>query len=331
MKDPMYFEPPRWSALLLGWLLKDAWETPLGDYEEYYNELAAERGERLARWWYRGQVLRLLPDQLLEKALWGTLMLKSYLLLGFRNLRKNKVAASINVVGLSAAVGMAIAIFLFMQEIFPKGNTHENGDRVFLVGHTVERHDEQQTWGTSPVPLGPILAAEFPQVERAVRFASQGALVRSNRNTFKEEISFADVGFFEILTFPLRQGEPAALTDPSAVIISSDMAAKYFRDQDPMDQPLEITYENGWVESLIVKGVAEAFPTRSNMRFDLLVGYEKRLAAGLASLEDWGSFTDGTFILSWLINWIGMWPFKTRPMSHGRCSPYFWIISNIQT
>ena len=297
MKEQQYYDPPRWAALMLGWLLKDQWETPLGDYEEYYNELAAEQGERTARWWYRGQVLRLLPDQLFEKMYWGSVMVKNYWLLGFRNLRKNKVAASINIIGLAAAVGLTITIFLLMQEAILLHDFHENGDRVFLVGHTVEQADEQQLWGTSPVPLGPALAAAFPQVERTVRFADQGAIVRAHRNAFQEKISFADAGFFDMFTFPLLQGQGTALEDPSAVIISSDMAAKYFRDQDPMGQALVLTFENGWSESLIVSGIADAFPQNARFTFDFLVGYEKRFAAGgLANVEDWGAFTDATFI-----------------------------------
>ncbi|HMB93535.1 MAG TPA: ABC transporter permease [Rhodothermales bacterium] len=296
MDEQTYYDPPRLAAWLLGWLLKDQWDTPLGDYEEYFNELAAEQGERRARWWYRGQVLRLLPDQLLEKTYWGTLMLKSYFLLGLRTLRKNKVASIINMVGLSAAVGIAIVIFLFTQEINTFEDFHENGDRVYLIGHTVEEEDTTSRWGTSPVPLGPALAVDFPQIERAVRYAEQGVLVQSGDDTFRETLAFADAGFFDMLTFPLAQGSEAALAEPNGVIISDDMAVKYFRGEDPLGQEIVITYENGTVESLVVRGVAEPFPTKTSLTFDFLVGYGKRLTAGETSLEDWAAFTDGTFI-----------------------------------
>ena len=108
MKEQDFYEPPGLAAWLLGWLLKDQWDTPLGDYEEYFNDLAAEQGERRARRWYRGQVLRLVPDQLTEKMYWGILMIKSYVILGFRSLRKDKVASAINIAGLSAAVAIAL-------------------------------------------------------------------------------------------------------------------------------------------------------------------------------------------------------------------------------
>ncbi|MCG8605537.1 ABC transporter permease, partial [bacterium] len=163
-------------------------------------------------------------------------MVKNYLLPGFRNLQKNKVPSLINIIGLSVAVGCAIALFLFLQVLNTSDDFHENGELVFLVGHTVEQRGQEQRWGTSPIPLGPALASDFPQIERAVRFANQPAMVQSNGIAFEETVSFADVGFFYMLTFPLSQGEAAALQDPTSVIISSEMATKYFGDREALGQ-----------------------------------------------------------------------------------------------
>ena len=96
-------------------------------------------------------------------------MFKSYLLLGVRNLRKDKVASLINLVGLSAAVACAVALFLLLQEINTHDDFHTNGDRIFLVGHTTSGEgpgDEagnagSERWGTAPTPLGPLLAADL--------------------------------------------------------------------------------------------------------------------------------------------------------------------------
>lgn len=296
MDQQQHHTPPRIAALVLGWLLKDQNETPLGDYEEFYNELIRTEGFRKARWWYRGQVLRLLPDQLYEKLYWGLLMLKSYFLLGFRTLRKNKLASSINILGLSAAVGCTITIFLMIQEI-NVDDFHTNGDRVYLVEHIVEEDSEQELWGSSPIPLAPKLEADFPQIEHAVRIGKEAVSVRTEDYIFQETVSFADEGFFDILTFPLLRGQTSALADPTAVLISSAMAEKYFRDQDPIGQTLEFTFENQSVSSLTVRGIAHPFPHRASLTFDFLVGYDNRFSTGLVRPDDWSALTNGTFIL----------------------------------
>ncbi len=292
-----FHKPPRLAAWLLGWLLNDEGNTPLGDFEEYFNDLAAEHGEQRARWWYRGQVLRLLPDQLAERALWQLIMFKSYLVLGFRALRKDKVSSVINIAGLSGAIGIALVIFLFTQEINTFEDFHVNGDRTYLIGHAVEEDGETYTFGTSPTPLGPLLATEIPQIERAVRYSEQEVMVQSGDDQFRETLSFADDGFFDMLTFPLESGEGSALVDPSGVVISQKMARKYFSGTDPVGKEVVLTYGNGRTETLVVRGVSAPFPLKSSLKFDFLVSFEKLSATGGPDPADWATFADGTFIL----------------------------------
>ena len=82
------------------------------------------------------------------------------------------MASLINVVGLSAAVACAVAMYLLLQVIITNDGFHAHGDRLFLVEHTVAQDGGTERWGTAPLPLGPALEADFPQVERAVRFAT---------------------------------------------------------------------------------------------------------------------------------------------------------------
>lgn len=296
MRRRTHDHPPRLAAVLLDWLLKDDWHTPLGDFEEYYHELAAERGRWWARWWYRGQVAWLLPDRLYQKSYWGLLMLKNYAKLAYRTLLKNKVASFINVFGLSIAIGCSIVVYLFLQSYLSLDSFHENGDRIFAVQHTVERDGQQQSWGTAPTPMGPALAAEFPQVERAVRLARQGASVHHAENVFEEFITFADEGFLDMFTFPLQRGTADALADPSAVILSEDAARRYFGEDDPLGQQIMITFGNDHVETFTIQGIAAPFPNNAGLRFNVLLRYDTQLAAGTEGLDDWSTFTDATFI-----------------------------------
>ncbi len=287
--------PPVIAAWMLNWLVADHFNTHAGDFEEFYHAVVEEKGRSRANWWYRGQVLRLIPDQLFEKAYWGLLMFKSYLLVGGRNLRKSKVASSINIVGLAAAIGSAIAIFLFVYGLNTADRFHQNLDNVYLIGHTTDDIEAlpgmRQKWGTSPVPMGPALEGAYPQIEGTVRYSRQAVSVRAERIAFRERASFADPEFLEMFTFPLVSGDPSALDQPSSVIISDAMATKYFGLEDALDRELVIRFANGREEMFVVGGVAEAFPIGANFTFDFLFGYEKLLDAGLQSLDDWEAKT----------------------------------------
>lgn len=290
------FDPPWFAALLLGWLLKDDWDTPLGDYEEYYNEIVASSGANRAKWWYRGQVLKLIPDRLYEKLYWGRAMIKNYLTIGFRNLKKNRLVSGINILGLTGAVGCTIAVYLFLNVVNGSDDFHENAASLYLVGHSIEQLEKEERWGTTPAPLGAALDAAFPQIERMTRVVHRAASVQGASSTFQEIISFAEPAFLDMFSFPLQEGSKAALRDPGAVILSADMAAKYFQDTDPLGARLEVVYDNGQAVSFTVAGIAAPFPGTPTLKFDFLVALEHAARAGAPALTDWGGFVDATVI-----------------------------------
>ncbi|MFT5142501.1 MAG: putative ABC transport system permease protein [Rhodothermales bacterium] len=295
-----HMHPPRISAFILGRLLSDHFDTSVGDFEEGFNEVASAYGPRRARWWYRGQVLRLIPDQIFEELRWGIIMLRNYFTVGLRTMQRNPVASSINIFGLSAAIGSAIALFFFILVLNTNDDFHANGAEIYMVGHTavreVDESGQPDRWGSSPAPLGPALVSGFPQVQRAVRVSRQRATVQTGESAFQENFTFADPGFFEMFTFPLAAGLPDALLDPQSVVLSSEMATKYFRDQDPVGEGLLVRFGDGAEELLVVRGVAAAFPESASFRFDFLLGYDKLGAVGTENMDDWGVLTSTTFV-----------------------------------
>lgn len=291
-----HYDPPRLSAALLGWLLKDDWSTPQGDFEEYYNELAEREGEARARWWYRGQVMRLLPDRLFEKLYWGRAMLKNYFKLGFRNLKKNRTVSLINVLGLTGAIGCAIAAFLFLRVVNGSDDFHEQADELYLIGYTVDQQEKVEKWGNSPVSLGSALVETLPQIERMSRVSQLPAMVQGATSAFQERITFAEPAFLEMFTFPLLKGNTFVLEDPQALILSDAMVQKYFKDRDPMGEMIEVTFDNGTILPFEVQGIASPFPGQPTLQFDFLVSLENLTRADSTSLNDWSRFVDATII-----------------------------------
>ncbi|MDX1642514.1 MAG: ABC transporter permease, partial [Balneolaceae bacterium] len=80
-----------------------------------------------------------------------------------------------------------------------------------------------------PLPLGPALSGQFPEIERFVRLDQSSAIVRNGSNSFEEDVLYTDVSFFELFSFPLIQGNPeTVLSDPSNIVLTPEMAEKYF-------------------------------------------------------------------------------------------------------
>jgi len=105
-------------------------------------------------------------------------MFKNYFVVAYRSLFKNKVSTLINLAGLSAAIGCSIVVFLFIDNQYNRDAFHKNARTTFFVESLVERNGQKQLWGFTPIPLGPALAADFPQIKRAVRLGFGSGAMR---------------------------------------------------------------------------------------------------------------------------------------------------------
>ena len=102
-------------------------------------------------------------------------MLQHYLLVALRNLRRQKGYAAINVVGLAVGIALCALIGLYVRDELTFDRFHEKADRIVRVTQTRYAADGsvEATHPYLPLPLGPALEADLPEVERAVRLMEQ--------------------------------------------------------------------------------------------------------------------------------------------------------------
>ena len=223
-------------------------------------------------------------------------MFKSYFKLAYRNMLKNKLSSLINIVGLSVAIGCSIVFFLMLDLEYTSDRFHENASNIFMVVYSLEGDQGVKRWGDSPQPLGPALEAEFPQVKRAVRVIDKGATVRYKDQVFNESIRFADPGFLDMFTFPLKWGNRPESAQKNGLVLSEEMAEKYFGEENPVGEQVVITFNSKNQDTYFVLGVAEKFPHNASFSFNILASFEKFLDISEATVEDWKTFTKATFI-----------------------------------
>ena len=223
-------------------------------------------------------------------------MLKNYVLLAFRNLKKNKITTVINIFGLSMALGLCVVVYLYLQNSRDINGFHENGTHTFLVEHIRELGDDARKYGYAPAALGPALRNDFAQVEQMVRVARHAARVYHQSNRFDESVSFADIDFFDLFTFPLKEGSVSALASPNAVILSEEMAIKYFGEASPLGESITFAFGDFAPRTFTIRGVAEAFPSNAGFSFGFLMGYDTQQAIGYENLNEWDTWVGATFV-----------------------------------
>ena len=224
-------------------------------------------------------------------------MVKNYLKLALRNLAKNKMVSFINIFGLSAAVGVSIVVFTFIKFEMGMDKHHTNRENIFLVMNIVERDGSEQIWGDSPVPIGAMLKADYPQIEAMTRIANKSMVFKYEDQVFNEYTRFVDPAFMTMFTFPVKYGDINALEDKTRIIISSKISEKYFGDKNPVGEQVIINYGEDRVGTYIIGAVAEKFPVSSSFSFAILSNWQNKV--DLFQKEDpgnWQSFITATFI-----------------------------------
>lgn len=205
-------------------------------------------------------------------------MLKHYLTVAVRSFRRQKLYSFINVFGLALGIACCLLLGLFVADELTFDRVHKDGERIFRVARVNLEPDGapdgEKLSPRMPMPAGPALKADLPDVEDFVRLTQSGRLIRVGEHTAEEEVVFADPSILDVFTFPLVAGDAAtALTQPNAVVLSEAMAERTFGDENPIGQPMEVRFE-GRFEPLVVTGVA-AVPPNSTVRFDVLLPFER--------------------------------------------------------
>lgn len=197
-------------------------------------------------------------------------MLKNYLTIALRNLRKQAGYTFINISGLAVGIACCLLIFLYVRHELSYDRYHEKADRIYRVGLDAKIGDQDFLAPLSPVPMREALVTDFPEVEQAVRlfaFSNTVAVRRGDLRFQEDGFIYADSTVFEVFTYPFLQGDPgSALTEPSTLVITETMAQKYFEDEEnPIGETLNIDGSD-----FRVTGVITDVPEASHFRFDFM-------------------------------------------------------------
>ncbi|HTQ26924.1 MAG TPA: FtsX-like permease family protein [Puia sp.] len=219
-------------------------------------------------------------------------MIKSYLQIAWRNLRKNKLYTFVNIIGLTIGISSCLLIGLYIGHELSYDRFNERSDRIarvtmeYSVGGVVSK---ATTTGTK---VGPQFKRIFPAVEEFSRTLMMTRIISYQGNIFTEKkFLYADSGFFRIFSFKLLAGDPAtALNAPDHVLMSSSMAKKYFGNDNPVGKVLQVANNN----SMTVSGVFQDVPDNSQLRFDFLGSFS---SLDVAATEEWWTANYITYLL----------------------------------
>lgn len=221
-------------------------------------------------------------------------MLKNYLKVAIRNIAKNGLSSAINILGLAMGITCSLFVIIYIAYELSYDRFHEDHNRIYRV--------VSENYVVCPGPVATVLENEFPQVNRAVRMYAQRVWGRSGlisygaNHFYSDGVFMVDPSFLDVFSFRMIAGNPEnALDDLSSIVITQEMAEKYFGRDNPLGKTL--VYENQY--NYTVTGVIEKAPGNSHFKFDFLLPLEnyRDIRSEPNGLEQWYNSAFVTYVL----------------------------------
>lgn len=212
-------------------------------------------------------------------------MLRSYLIIAYRNLKHNKKYTLINIFGL--AIGLTAALYLFQYVKFEKSydNFHENADNIYrLIQKLTISGIPESPDHFSLALFGPTLKRELPEVvdyARLWKYYKNDFVIsylpsdEAERIEFLEnKVYYADSSFMTMFSFPLITGNASSLKDPNTLLISESMATRIFGYDWLQEEPVGKSLIINGDEEFMITGVFRDIPENSHIKFEILLSLQ---------------------------------------------------------
>jgi putative ABC transport system permease protein len=227
-------------------------------------------------------------------------MLKNYFKTAFRNLYRNKGFAVINILGLTIGLASVIFIFLWIQNELTYDRYNVHAERTYRVSREFLNADGSTNihLATIALPFAPLLEKSFPEADKVTRFLQDNDVISYQQKKFTEsKIIWTDDKFFDVFTYSFIEGNAhTALTNPNTVVITRDVAKKYFNNKNVLNQTI---YYGSKQVPLKITGIIDNVPSNSHFHFDFLISFItlQQFIPREDYLNDWGGNNYYTYLL----------------------------------
>jgi putative ABC transport system permease protein len=190
----------------------------------------------------------------------------------FRSLFRDRLNTSVIIVSLAVGIACINLIFLFISRELGTDGFHEKKDQIYAL-----KCDDPWLPGTKmyycKFGSAEYMKNNFAQVEDFCRFNSSNALkiIANNQDYFDNpKIISASENFFRFFSYKLLTNNPeTALETPGNIVISADLANKYFGTNDPVGKIITLVNRNN-TEQMTVAGIFESPVNNTQINFDMV-------------------------------------------------------------
>lgn len=200
-------------------------------------------------------------------------MIKNYFKIAWRNIKRQKAYAGINILGLAIGIAACLLILQYVSFELSYENFHTKKDRIYRVHQ--DRYDNGKLstqWAGGAYAVGNSFKDVIPEIEDYVKVVGNGqVIVEINNQPLKiEKVFFASGSFFKIFTYPLLAGdEKKALTEPFTAAISETTARTLYGNTNAVGKVLKLNRNTDYTITAVFKDA----PANTQLKPDILLSY----------------------------------------------------------
>lgn len=228
-------------------------------------------------------------------------MFRNYFKIAVRSILKQKGLSFINLFGLSVGIACFSMFLLYAINEFTFDSFHKKAKNIFRVYQWTEAKGNEEAQGMSyhPMPLGPALKEEFPDIIQSVRIKESWgpSFIKSGDVVSREDVTFADASFFNVFSFKLKSGDASTvLHDAHSIVLTEETAKKLFGKGNPVGKTIEIKVFDRF-DPFIISGIAENIPSNSSLQFKILGNFDylNETATG-KRMNSWHAISFQTYV-----------------------------------
>lgn len=215
-------------------------------------------------------------------------MFRNYFLITLRSMAKNKIFVLINVLGMGIAVACCIVAYLNWEFSSNFDANHINAESIYRVQAWQDYQGKRSRHALTPTPLGNIIKENFKDVDEVVRYTTSTCNFRIGDELFSSSVAYTDSAFFDLFSFSLKGGTFSSLYDKSQILISDELARKYFNSEQVVGKQIT-QINNGELKEFTIGGVFAVQPLNSSFAVDVITYWDNH----------WGTMEKASLDTDW--------------------------------
>ena len=228
-------------------------------------------------------------------------MIKNYFKIAWRNLMKYKFISFINLFGLTVGLTCCLLITTYVLNELSYDRYNKNAENIYRVTRSFNNAEGVVSLNLSTVspPFGYYFPTDFPEIKKMTRLLNSGTIAFKYKDKLiaEPDVYFADDNLFDMFTLKVLKGNSkTALEEPFSIMMSEDVAKKYFGNEDPMNKVIRA----GNQFDVKVTGIYKGFPENSFMHPGVLISFNTLKDSAVYGAENlrtnWGNNSFFTFL-----------------------------------